>query len=225
MNRTLNRLSDYSDESLLKEVRRIASLAQGHRLTIDFFERNGRCSYAIIKNRFGGISKALQRAGMDSGDFHRNVPDKELLRELKRIWDIVLQREGRRPYKRDLVKYRSAFSQGPYYRRWGSWIRACEALLEWEEEIPSINVSVADRQLQKSKRLVKKPIPLRIRYAILMRDRFTCRYCGRSPSTTQRLEVDVDHIIPESKGGTLDPNNLQTLCRECNIGKGNISEW
>jgi 5-methylcytosine-specific restriction endonuclease McrA len=35
------------------------------------------------------------------------------------------------------------------------------------------------------------------------------------------LLLHVDHIKPRSLGGTNDPDNLQTLCRKCNIGKSN----
>jgi Homing endonuclease associated repeat len=118
--RVLDRLSDYSNESLLRELRRIASAVGSTTLTLDDIEQHGRCSYALLKQRFGGLSGALKAAGLSAKSFHRNVSDDELLGELARIWDLVLTREGRRPYKDDLVKYKSKFSQGPYYRRWGS---------------------------------------------------------------------------------------------------------
>lgn len=57
-----------------------------------------------------------------------------------------------------------------------------------------------------------------VRYDILKRDNFRCRLCGRSAK--DGIELEVDHIIPISKGGTSDLKNLQTLCRDCNRGKG-----
>lgn len=60
----------------------------------------------------------------------------------------------------------------------------------------------------------KAPIPADIRWAVWKRDDFTCKECGT------REHLSVDHIIPESKGGTLDMDNLQTLCKLCNSRKG-----
>lgn len=61
------------------------------------------------------------------------------------------------------------------------------------------------------------PVPDTIRYQVLTRDR-RCVLCGEDGSE-HRLEVD--HIVPRSKGGTNDLENLQTLCRRCNGGKSN----
>lgn len=57
-----------------------------------------------------------------------------------------------------------------------------------------------------------------LRYDVLRRDNFRCRLCGRAAQDGVVLEVD--HIIPVSKGGTSVYENLQTLCKECNRGKG-----
>lgn len=46
------------------------------------------------------------------------------------------------------------------------------------------------------------------------RDEWRCRFCG----TEERLSID--HIVPLSRGGTNDLDNLQTLCRSCNSKKG-----
>ncbi|MBR2352886.1 MAG: HNH endonuclease, partial [Clostridia bacterium] len=34
------------------------------------------------------------------------------------------------------------------------------------------------------------------------------------------VKLEVDHIIPVSKGGKSTLDNLQTLCERCNRGKG-----
>lgn len=54
------------------------------------------------------------------------------------------------------------------------------------------------------------------RFKIFQRDGFRCVYCGRGG---REVVLHVDHIVPVSKGGTNDINNLCTSCRECNIGK------
>lgn len=57
---------------------------------------------------------------------------------------------------------------------------------------------------------------IRLRFAILTRDNFTCRYCGRkAPDVT----LEVDHIEPRALGGSDDPRNLITACWDCNHGK------
>lgn len=53
---------------------------------------------------------------------------------------------------------------------------------------------------------------------VMKRDRFTCTYCGK-PGTD--VELQVDHIIPVSKGGSNHIANLTTACRYCNQSKGN----
>ena len=221
--RALDRLSDYSDESLHRELRRIANAIGKPSLTIGDIETHGRCSYATIKNRFGGLHSALKGAGLNAKDFNRNVSDDELLKELTRIWDLVLTREGRRIYKDDLVKYDSKYSQGPYYRRWGSWIKACEAALDWQPGPIARTIDGIVGSKRSTPRR-KRPIPLRTRYQVLRDAGFKCQICGRSPSSTHGLELHVDHMKSEADGGTLDITNLRCCCGDCNLGKGSLTE-
>ncbi len=53
---------------------------------------------------------------------------------------------------------------------------------------------------------------------VLARDNWRCCKCGRS-AKEDGVILHVDHIKPRSKGGTDDMDNLQTLCRKCNLGK------
>lgn len=67
----------------------------------------------------------------------------------------------------------------------------------------------------------------RLRYQILRRDGGKCVLCGRS--VADGIKLHVDHIIPLSvcPERRYDPENLQTLCNECNIGKSNTDtiDW
>jgi len=60
-------------------------------------------------------------------------------------------------------------------------------------------------------------ISKKLRFEVFKRDNFTCKYCGRK---TPEVILEADHIIPISKGGTDDADNLVTSCYACNRGKG-----
>lgn len=55
-----------------------------------------------------------------------------------------------------------------------------------------------------------------LREAIKKRDNYTCCLCGNSVFNEPNLLLEVDHIIPISKGGKTEAGNLQTLCWRCN---------
>lgn len=55
-----------------------------------------------------------------------------------------------------------------------------------------------------------------LRFAVLTRDNYTCRYCGaKAPD----VKLHVDHVLPKSKGGKDALDNLVTACATCNQGK------
>jgi CRISPR/Cas system Type II protein with McrA/HNH and RuvC-like nuclease domain len=58
-----------------------------------------------------------------------------------------------------------------------------------------------------------------IRFEALKRDGFTCQYCG---AKAPEVRIEIDHIVPVSKGGKDDLENLVTCCYNCNGGKRNI---
>jgi len=60
----------------------------------------------------------------------------------------------------------------------------------------------------------------RLRRFIKSRDNETCRKCGISTMAEPHLLLEVDHIMPLSRGGLSVPDNLQTLCWRCNRSKG-----
>lgn len=70
-------------------------------------------------------------------------------------------------------------------------------------------------------KLIKKNTEIKVlsgkRKTIYERDDFKCLKCGEN----NIKKLTLDHIIPISKGGKSNNENLQTLCKKCNGEKGN----
>ena len=60
----------------------------------------------------------------------------------------------------------------------------------------------------------KQKIPNSLRTKVFERDEYRCVYCGT------HMDLCADHRHPESKGGETTIENMQTLCRSCNVKKG-----
>lgn len=56
------------------------------------------------------------------------------------------------------------------------------------------------------------------RRAVLVRDQYTCQYCGRQPG---RQALTIDHVLPRSRGGKTRWENVVAACKQCNGKKGN----
>lgn len=55
------------------------------------------------------------------------------------------------------------------------------------------------------------------RLDVFERDDYRCQMCGRT--VDDGIKLHIDHIVPFSKGGSSDMDNLQVLCHECNLAK------
>lgn len=106
----------------------------------------------------------------------------------------------------DIVKLKYEHDNKTYKMEFGTFQKYCKL-------VHGIHRSHAYVLLGYNKR-PKHLISENLRWEIWERDNFTCQKCG-----SRRL-LHVDHIIPESCGGSLSKDNLQTLCRKCNLKKG-----
>ena len=86
------------------------------------------------------------------------------------------------------------------------------------ELIKALENKLTIKEFVKEQRLL---MTKKLREFIKERDNFTCCNCGNSIHKEPNLLLEIDHIIPVSKGGTTTEENLQTLCWKCNRAKSN----
>ena len=62
--------------------------------------------------------------------------------------------------------------------------------------------------------IVPQTRPSFTRFNVFLRDKFSCQYCGSGE------ELTFDHLLPRSKGGETNWDNVVTACSACNGKKG-----
>jgi hypothetical protein len=213
---TFNR--NVADEDLLQDlVTTDAKLKeQGKRLTFRTYKEFGKYSASTIGVRFGSWNDGLRRAGLAPSE-EKNVSVEALFDNLKLVWIA----KGRQPVYRDMSSPPSQYTASIYNDRFGGWRRALEEFVasvdQEQEELLTYEVEVKS---SKGTKRTKRDPSLALRFFVLKRDNFCCVACGRSPATVAGLVLEIDHVFPWSKGGETIEENLQTLCFDCNRGKG-----
>jgi hypothetical protein len=221
-----------SDEALLEDLRRVARQLGRDRLGQTEYDREGRYNSQMMARHFGSWSKALERVALGTaGSPQADI--EALLYNLLAVWLKL----GRRPASTEMRRPLSKFSNRPYLQRFGTWRKAMAAFFAWLREMDAPDAAAADSERQYLPGTVlvrpgKRDLPprrgghktqrkpaLRQRFRVMLRDRFCCRLCGRSPATLPGLQLHIDHIVAWSKGGETVDENLQTLCSDCNYGK------
>ncbi len=206
-----------SEAELLEDLKRVAELMFTRKVSQPLYEQHGQFDGRNLARRFGTWNKALTAAGLEISN-EVEYSDERLFSNILTLW----QHYGRQPRRSELAQSPSVISQSPYQRRFLSWTGALEAFVDWANASEvSNNTSPAVIESEQRSRTGRDP-SLRLRFKILVRDRFTCCSCGASPATTLGTELHIDHILAWSKGGETVIENLRTLCLKCNLGKSNV---
>jgi 5-methylcytosine-specific restriction endonuclease McrA len=105
-------------------------------------------------------------------------------------------------------------------------------LLDFNEYLAELLENQSNKiPLEYQNQLIKGRIP-RATYwpswletALFHRDKGVCSICRKNVTGEWNLtgKLGIDHIVPISNFGNNDPSNLQILCEECNLSKGNRS--
>ena len=221
-------LSEASDEELLDDMRRCANAIGSDTIAWSEYEEIGKAHPCTFHRRFGSWSRALRLAGLEPTGWRRGITDEELFENIKSLWISL----GCQPSKSEMKKPGSEFSAKPYQNRFGTWTKALKAFVAWiNSDCPEQDTQEAESEREtldstikraSTKRRTRREISERQRFRILVRDGFRCGTCGASPLTQRGIELDADHIVPWSKGGETTDDNLETKCKQCNLGKGNV---
>jgi hypothetical protein len=204
-NTSSSRPVSISDGDLLADLLAVSRRLGREKVSVNDYQTFGRYSFRTHMRRFDSWTKALAKVGLRPAHY-RNVSAKALLRDLKRA-----ARKGK-SLKITVHRYQA---NGKYniktaYRHFGKWQHAVAAA----GLMPG-----CDRKLAGQPARGPRIVNATLRFKVMQRDHFRCLGCGRSPATELGVRLQVDHIVPWSKGGATVLENLQTLCDVCNIGK------
>jgi len=213
---TFNR--DVTDSELLQDLvsANTKLTAQGRRLTFRSYREVGQYSPHTVCVRFGSWNSGLRKAGIAPSE-EKDVGIEALFDNLKLVWIA----KGKQPVYREMSLAPSQYTASIYSDRFGGWRRALEEFVksvDQEQATIAIYEEVVQRDAD-TKRTRRDP-SLTLRFMVLKRDRFSCTACGRSPAALPGLILEIDHVLAWSKGGETIAANLQTLCFDCNRGKG-----
>lgn len=225
------------DEEYYDDLRRVANLINKKTVPYEEYKKFGKYSAEYIFSRFGKWSDFLTKAGLEPTGFSKDkITEQECLDEIERMWRLL----GRQPTATDVVKGNICkYSIDTFKRRFGGWRKALEAFVvyinatdnEYEpcspdtttvEDTTGNNVVDTNGEITPPKHRTTRNINTRLRFKVLARDNFKCCACGASPAKDPSVELHVDHIIPWSRGGETEIENLQTLCSKCNLGKSDL---
>jgi hypothetical protein len=125
----LKRLSDYTDDEIVAEIRRVASAVPGERITGEEFSRRSRVSKSTLRRHFGGWKQALAAAGLAHRHSGVNLTEKLKSQAAKRMSDSevleelrsVAQKIGRDIITVDDFNSHSSIRVDTIRRRFGSW--------------------------------------------------------------------------------------------------------
>jgi len=231
------------DRVLIADLRKTAKRLGKKYISCVEYEREGKYSSATLYTRFGGWNATLSKAGLKVNKLYL-IPDEELLKNMKNVWDTF----GRQPLYEEMRRPLSMYDHTTYASHFGSWSKAlsvfekafkkgkpkpaedkksissnaeCRKLHEsFYEPTGSKNRGSTRQRRERAIIKIKRVTNKSLRFDVMKRDDFKCRACGASPATDPKVILHVDHIIPRSKGGKTTLENLQTLCKDCNLGKG-----
>jgi len=201
---------------ILDDLKRLGKELRRSTFTIKEYDKwkRRRMNSKTVVTRFGSWAAAMKAAGLKPARVGRRDLG-AMVETFKACWIQLKQEPTAKEFKEYLKDVYSPYTWKSYIHAFGSLGRLAQRIVDHQ------GGKISERQLYEPYKPERRrnPIPLKLRYRVLKRDRDRCVKCGASPLTDKSIRLQVDHIIPESKGGLTSLENLQTLCEACNQGK------
>ena len=216
---SIRRYHEYTDEEIIERLKSYAQENKKEFVALTVFTRETGISQNAILRRFGTWTKLCKIAALNP-KYARSVTKDSLFENLDNVW-AYLKRQPRTKEMCQPISRISITQYNKFFKK--SWFDICSEFLTWREaKLLNEKTSEGVRKINSSDSGKKfDSISDSTRYRVLNRDKFKCVKCGRSPATDNSVILHVDHILPESKGGTNHLDNLQAMCSRCNFGKSN----
>lgn len=176
---------------------------------------NKACSSNTIVRHYGSWEKALKDIGITSIKKDQYTVE-ELLAHFEKVWRWVEQPPSIGDLKKFNLKFSTSVTYDAYTRRWGSY-RLFQKIFS-EYMLGKLNLNEVKNKI-KDKNVRRNAISSSIRSQVLKKNNFKCQHCGKG--VEDNIKLEIDHIIPKSKGGIDKLENYQVLCNQCNKGKSN----
>ena len=189
------------------------------------------CKYFGIKateedlSKFEAILNNFEAA--EEGKNHLQVEKKEILDSIQTKIPFLIKQFSKKKLERELgfehVDMSTAYFPKyvfKYVSSGGNASTECDVVMDIDNLNRFVLFLSEKIKFKKSAAGQRALMTSKLRQHIKERDNFTCKHCGASVQKEPNLLLEIDHIIPVSKGGLTTEDNLQTLCWRCNRKKG-----
>jgi hypothetical protein len=247
------------DDKILARIREVSARLGKTSLSAADVEANSEVTQYLMHSRFGSVSAALRKAGVEQVSHGRRYTEDEVFENLLKVWSHY----GRPPTVAEMDRPPSSVGKNTYLHRYGGWRKALKGFVARANAEANIDAGIVpngepndppalgraadatatkgpgptaradDMRARRVWRRQTDNIPpqdrrdpsIGLRFKVLQRDRFKCALCGDHPAVNAECVLHVDHIIPWSKGGKTQEDNLRTLCASWTPPKTRALRW
>lgn len=207
MEMIIKKYNGFTDNEIIEDFNKIKNQLNKETITFkEYHENGGKYGMKAIRLHFKSYTEFLKQLGLPLNYIGKPISKYEILDIVIDLWN----KKGSQPTLQDFCN--TNHTKKIIISNFGTWMNCLnEAILyakSHNKQIYTIYKHTTSREISKG-----------LKYDIMKRDNFKCVICGRTPANVPGLTLDVDHIKAWTNGGETIPENLRTLCSDCNSGK------
>lgn len=204
--------SQFTNLEIIEDVIKVKKKIGKDKLTFQEYRNNGGiCGRKAIFNHFGSWNNLLDGLGIEKNRENLHLSKEDIFKIIKNLW----MDKGSQPTLREFET--THHTKKIIASNFGTWTKCLQQFVDWANSNGELLTSSTNFIKHKTSREPNDKLKLEV----FKKYGFRCAICGKSRENYPDLELHIDHIIPYSKGGETVLENLQVLCKSCNMGKGN----